>query len=45
MISDLARRICEGERKALYVKAQELVREEVPLMPIAHALVFMPIRK
>jgi dipeptide transport system substrate-binding protein len=43
---DQARRIADqGERKALYVKAQEIVREEVPLLPIAHALVFMPIRK
>jgi dipeptide transport system substrate-binding protein len=43
---DQARRIAgQGERKALYVKAQELVREEVPLLPIAHSLVFMPIRK
>jgi len=33
------------ERKALYVKAQELVREETPLLPIAHSLVVMPIRK
>ena len=43
---DQARRIADqGERKALYVKAQELVREEVPLLPIAHALVSMPVRK
>ncbi|HKX09933.1 MAG TPA: ABC transporter substrate-binding protein, partial [Stellaceae bacterium] len=43
---DQARRVADqAARKTLYVKAQELVREEVPLLPIAHALVFMPIRK
>ena len=43
---DQARRVADqAERKALYVKAQEIVREEVPLLPIAHALVSMPVRK
>ena len=43
---DQARRVADqAARKSLYVKAQEIVREEVPLLPIAHALVFMPIRK
>jgi dipeptide transport system substrate-binding protein len=42
---DQARRIADqSERKALYVKAQEIVHAEVPLLPLAHSLVYMPVR-
>jgi len=43
---DQARRVADqAQRKELYVKAQEIVKEEVPLLPIAHSLVYMPLAK
>ena len=43
---DQARRISDtAKRRDLYIKAQEIAHEEVPLLPIAHSLVYVPIRK
>jgi dipeptide transport system substrate-binding protein len=35
----------QAKRAALYVKAQQIVEEQVPLVPIASSIVSMPIRK
>jgi len=34
----------QAERETLYRKAQEIVREEAPWVPLAHSVVFMATR-
>ena len=35
----------QGERTKLYEQAQQVLKQQVPMTPIAHSTVYMPMRK